>query len=96
MERREGEKGKQVERRRCLRGRGPEGRILKDVRGSGPQSHVQEPTRKRRDTSHADPRRKEESVHANSGKSVGGHWGCLHLPRQEGGADSKGSEAEVD
>lgn len=72
--------------------------FLKDVRGSGSHSQGQESTRRRKkDTSHADPRREEGSVPASvqANLSAGG-WGCLHFPCKEGGTASKHSETEMD
>ena len=64
---------------------GPGGKTLKVMRGSGSHQQVQEFKRRRRkDTSHPAPRRKEESVHINSAHvSVGGWVACISLIKKK-------------
>ena len=67
---------------------GTGGKTLNLMRGSGSHGQVQEfkkKKRRRKDTSHPAPKRKEESVHINSAHVSAGRWGCLHLPCKEEG-----------
>lgn len=57
--------------------KGGEAGTSRIFRGSESHSQVQEFTRKRKDPSHTNPRKQEESTPASSGKSV--RWG-LGLP----------------